>query len=374
MKDLKELVSVITSGTLTEKEKVKKIETILSENPELVNARISNGTLRSVTSKYSAYKDKITLLHVAAKFNLVEVAECLIDKGADVNAISGDTFKNTPLHEAASSGSKEVVQLLLEHSVTVDNTDHYGNTPLHEASRDGRHEIAELLLAKGANPNAATISDSSHGKTPLHEAIVNGHLANYLEVIKALLQYKADTGIEDRNGSIPFHEAVWHHNTEALTHFLEAKANVNVINKGKQTALHIVVHDCCNILDVTENRKICEIANMLLERGADVHARDENGDTPLHKAATYRSVGLAELLLKHDANINEINNYGDTPLECAKLGRMFTLYPQPDSVEIVRFLTEQTKKGHLTKGEGVVCSNSSDISVEKHVTLQQNKI
>ncbi len=57
---------------------------------------------------------------------------------------------------------------------------------------------------------------------------------------------------------------------------------------------------------------------MLLERGADPHARNNNdhwGDTPLHGAAHGNRRAIAELLIEKGAEINARNISGNTPLK-----------------------------------------------------------
>lgn len=58
-----------------------------------------------------------------------------------------------------------------------------------------------------------------------------------------------------------------------------------------------------------------EMALMLIEKGADIHAIDwKNADTPLHIAVRYEKTKTAETLIDHGANINAINNDNKTPL------------------------------------------------------------
>ena len=51
---------------------------------------------------------------------------------------------------------------------------------------------------------------------------------------------------------------------------------------------------------------------------ADVNAKDENGNTPLHIAAEKGHENMAELLLANNAEINAKDNNGRTPLAWAE--------------------------------------------------------
>ena len=60
-----------------------------------------------------------------------------------------------------------------------------------------------------------------------------------------------------------------------------------------------------------------EIVKLLLENGADVHAKDNAGNNALIEASKYARESTSEvlsLLVEHGAGVNEKNNYGETAL------------------------------------------------------------
>ena len=70
----------------------------------------------------------------------------MIKAGADVNA--KNNLGGTPLHEAAASGHKEIVEVLITKGANV-NVNIGGWTSLHLAVDEGHTEIAELLRKHG---------------------------------------------------------------------------------------------------------------------------------------------------------------------------------------------------------------------------------
>jgi len=81
----------------------------------------------------------------AAGYNNLEVAEYLLDHGADVNA--QDKGGLIPLHNASSYGHLDIAALLIKFNTVVNATDKWGFTPLHEAAQKGRTQLCALLVS-----------------------------------------------------------------------------------------------------------------------------------------------------------------------------------------------------------------------------------
>lgn len=133
--------------------------------------------------------DGDTPLYCAAMWNHYEVAECLLDAGANVNALcsTGTPLyqaascsqdkklhmvdlllrrgadpsiplvygRRTPLMQAADGGSMMIVARLLEHPATIQSIDHVsleGVTAVRSAWRNGRVDVLRVLLEAGADP------------------------------------------------------------------------------------------------------------------------------------------------------------------------------------------------------------------------------
>jgi ankyrin repeat protein len=73
----------------------------------------------------------------------------LIANDAKVNAKG--YLGRTPLHDAAFHGCKDLAELLLEKGADIGAVTGSGLTPLAEASRHGHHEVIEMLHQCEAN-------------------------------------------------------------------------------------------------------------------------------------------------------------------------------------------------------------------------------
>lgn len=107
---------------------------------------------------------KVTLLHMACRFDLPLVARRLLALGAAPNAY--DVARETPLFRAVNLGYAECVRVLLDSGADPNFANRRGETPLHRAARRGKRLLVPLLLAAGARPEAVDRA----GNTPLHYA------------------------------------------------------------------------------------------------------------------------------------------------------------------------------------------------------------
>jgi hypothetical protein len=87
---------------------------------------ISMNQFISQLDNISKYRQRC--LHIAASHNQPEIAQYLLDHGADVNCV--DTRLRTPLHEAAQTGSLETLQLLVDRGARVNACDFSGANSL----------------------------------------------------------------------------------------------------------------------------------------------------------------------------------------------------------------------------------------------------
>ncbi|KAI8499774.1 hypothetical protein Bbelb_228250 [Branchiostoma belcheri] len=273
-------------------------------NPHTVNCRDVNG-------RHS------TPLHFAAGYNRVAVVEYLLQHGADVHA--KDKGGLVPLHNACSYGHYEVCELLLKHGAVVNVADLWKFTPLHEAAAKGKYEICKLLLKHGADPNKKNrdgntpldlvrdgdtdIQDLLRGDAALLDAAKKGNLARVQKLATPENINCRDT--QGRN-STPLHLAAGYNNVEVAEFLLENGADVNAQDKGGLIPLHNA-----------SSYGHVEIAQLLIKYGTCVNATDRWNFTPLHEAAQKGRTQLCALLLAHGADPTMKNQEGQTPLDLA---------------------------------------------------------
>lgn len=265
----------------------------------------------------------VTPLCLAIAKGHKDIAEMLLDYGADIDQGLHEEDGVNPLLEAAIHKHEEIVESLLargakigfhyaalqgnidilrEHlskNVSVNSKRNRGMTPLHLAALGGHREAIELLLEHGADVNF----DTPASETPLHHAVRQNHA----EVVNLLIDRGADTERIGKLGA-PLHTAVDQNNTSLADLLISKGADVNRHDVRVPTPLHLAAEEG-NV----------EVAKLLLEKGAEVDARAAlTLETPLHKAAKKGPLQMVELLIRYGADVNSKSSFGATPLSRAR--------------------------------------------------------
>jgi ankyrin repeat protein len=102
-------------------------------------------------------------------------------------------------------------------------------------------------------------------------------------------------------------ETIGKRDIEAVKQHLAAGADVNAKDEEGLTPLHLAA---------SWGHK--EVAELLIGKCADVNAKDIDGWTPLHDAAATGHKEITELLIAEGADVNETDGSGETPLDYAK--------------------------------------------------------
>ena len=195
-------------------------------------------------------------LYEAVSNNDVKGVSEAINNGADVNAEFNEG--KTVLLIAAADDNEDLVNLLLERGADVNAKDLDGWTALMHTDSVN---VARMLLNRGVNVNEKSID----GETALGLSIDD----NSLDMVKELIKYGAD--VNDK------------------------------------------MYDYGN-LDVAVSNNFWEIAEVLVDNGADVDVRNNEGFTPIMVVASSLQSRLLEKMVKKSKNIDVVDDNGRSAL------------------------------------------------------------
>ena len=198
----------------------------------------------------------MTALMYAVVTGQREMAEFLLDRGADVNQGRTDSSA-TALMYAVATGQREMAEFLLDRGANVNQGCADGMTALMCAAHQGKREVAEFLLDRGADVNQG----DSGGMTALMYAVVTGKR----EVAKLLLDRGAEVSQGTTNkGMTALMYAAHQGKREVAEFLLDRGADVNQGDSGGMTALMYA-----------EKNGYQEAVELLLARGAEMHRRHD---------------------------------------------------------------------------------------------------
>ena len=231
----------------------------------------------------------------------VEMVQLLIDKGAHVNQ---QVRYKTALMGAAGEGHLEIAKLLLAKSAEVNAQTDEG-TALMMAVSGGHTDIVKLLLDAGAEVNrkhrtgrTALMMSAGRSVRELNPPRGEPLPPPSPEIMRLLLANRADANLSGAFGRTALMDA----NTAAKVKLLiEHGAQVNAKDEEGQTALMRAV-----------DRKEADVVDALLQAGADASVQNEGGETLLIRAASLGAVEIVKSLIARGADINHSDVLGNT--------------------------------------------------------------
>jgi ankyrin repeat protein len=250
-----------------------------------------------------------TPLLFAARVGDVASAEHLLRAGADVNDRAPDGA--SVLVIAAHSGHGALAALLLDKGAEP-NAAAAGYSALHAAVLRGDLDLVRALLSRGANPNAPLVkgtpsryyskdyafSEALVGATPLWLAARYGEG----DIMRALAGAGADARFAMPDGTTILMEAI------------VVTRGIGTFRAGDRRERYQGPADVAAKADGEDERITLETVRDALAVGADVRASKKDGDTALHTAAGLGLNSVVQLLADRGADLEARNNRGQTPL------------------------------------------------------------
>src|SRR5262245_21909741 len=259
------------------------------------------------------------LLSIAVKVNRIEMVSLLLDLGLDPNEPAeeedGGTVAGAPLWFASMCGRLEIAELLISRGADVNAVNNGNADALYCAERTGDEQMQALLLRLGARTTVERVAGRKDRETA--RAILEGRipgtslnvdeptptdLAEQMlwaagscdaEIVRMCLPYVT------RTPGDPWWNYVLMHATlpECLQLVLDHGVDPGVTGVGGHTTLHHLA-----TTTVSDEHRVTR-ARLLLDAGASLSKRDQLlKSTPLGWACRWGRLELARLYLERGAD------------------------------------------------------------------------
>lgn len=228
-----------------------------------------------------------TALMTAAWKNHFHIMTELLRCGADVNK-KDNTGRNV-LHNLAAdkhcNWGRDVIAELLRRDIALDGPegqDESKRSPLHWAASTGKRELCEMLLKRQKAPRANVNAVEVRQKTALHLAIAHGRD----DIIELLLFHGADVMARSDGGWTALHNACQQGIVKIVRTLLTAGADINATLLTRMTPLHVAAQ--AGHLDVVK----CLLERKDIKRAA----RNSFGITPFLHAAQSKTPARKDII------------------------------------------------------------------------------
>lgn len=264
-----------------------------------------------------------TPISVAVEAGRLNVVKSLYSIGAKLD--TQNNLGETPIMK--SINNDDIFDFLLSRNVNLEFKDHFGNRLVHMIWND--KEKLLKIKEKGANLNAI----DGNGQNLIHYSTEAGnidllnfhlkqgispHIADFynetpifktknLKILEILKKQNVNFNQQNNFGDTLLHKALKQKNQELVNFLIEAKVNVNLLNKLRETPAFYTMDE--------------QIISNLIQLGLDVDLLNNKGEALIHKYAKTGNTQLFSKIMDITSSNNLKNAAGETPKEIAeKLG------------------------------------------------------
>ena len=253
----------------------------------------------------------LRLLHVACFHNKFNVVSMLIECGADLDVLD-DEGGYTPLAMALIGHNPTSALELIDAGANCHLASLNGRTPLYVAVEKGMAElVVKLVTHARIDINSPTAVEST-GSRPLHLALLHSQV----HLVPTLLRLGADVNqVDSEKRCTPFLMACIMEDEWTVKRFLPMRPNLMTRTNEGRSALYIAVEKGSPALI-----RLLHQAHVAEGREDEISSpctTEAHGGTPLHIAAMFNMPIAAQVLLELGANINARDARGRTAMDVA---------------------------------------------------------
>ncbi|RJX30482.1 MAG: hypothetical protein C4531_08910 [Desulfurivibrio sp.] len=295
---------------LVQEGKLDSIKILIADDPSLLTLKDATGS---------------TPLHLAAQYGQIETARYLLQQGVPIDI--GDNENTTPLHIAIYQNQLEMAAFLLTQGADIKAQDANGMAALNWMMPRGTVDMVKLLIDHGAEVNHQT----ARGFSPLSNACAWGKL----DWVRLYLEHGADPNIVDEDRRTPLNWAIWGKCQAIVEYLLAQGANPNCVGDDGEAPLVTALMDdnleAANLLldkgasvhvppgqysplHVAARAGNVEMVKRLVALGADIHARSTSGETPLLSSVYSPTPEATAYLVSLGCAVNDQDEQGVSPL------------------------------------------------------------
>ncbi|XP_046558367.1 putative ankyrin repeat protein RF_0381 [Haliotis rubra] len=241
-----------------------------------------------------------TPVMLAAEFGHIELFYFLVCRGGDLMMVddNGDSI----LHVACGGSVKMVKCLLSIDIIHINSRGCYGNTPIMTAASRGHRAVFELLVKNQADLSLV----NEDGNNVLHVACIHGSasIVNFI-----LLKHVVDINGRGKYGRTPVMLAAEFGNSDVFELLVQHGADVTLRDDDGNNILHV---SCSG-----DNVKIINV--VLVNRMTHINSRGHSGRTSLMWAAERGQTGVFDFLVRKGADVTLVDDDGDNVLHVASV-------------------------------------------------------